>query len=391
SRFAHQAQRKLIMQQRVHRDHGSSAVFSPDGKLAATAAENIVLWDATNYTKITRLEHSARVWSMAFSPDGRWLVSTHWDGAILLWNVAERECVANFNEHSGPARGVAFSPDGKRIASASHDGSVMIWNAARSQKEAVLTGHNARVNAVTFSPDGEWIASCDHDGNTIIWEATQHRPLLTFKGNIFIYCLAMSPDKRWVANTNGVYESTSSRLIILFREGKFYLEHGYSSYGMNFSPDGKWLVAVSELGHIHLWDVTSWTMRDSLESTNLSLMAVSFSPDGKWIVTGDVQGGVHLWSVRPLRHKAVLGRHAARVNSVAFSPDGRRVASASDDQTIALWEVKRRRLITHIGTHTAPVLSVAFSPDGRQLVSGGHDKSVRLYTRHRTLWGWRLD
>ena len=48
-------------------------------------------------------------------------------------------------------------------------------------------------------------------------------------------------------------------------------------------------------------------------------------------------------------------------------------------------------MITRIGTRTAPVLSVAFSPDGKQLASGEQDKSVRVYTRRRTLWGYRLD
>ena len=100
---------------------------------------------------------------------------------------------------------------------------------------------------------------------------------------------------------------------------------------------------------------------------------------------------MRLWQVSPLRHVAVIGQHAARIKSVAFSPDGSEVASASDDQTVALWDVARRRLITRIGTHSAPVLSVAFEPDGKRLACGGHDGSVHLYTRHRSLWGYRFD
>jgi WD40 repeat protein len=58
---------------------------------------------------------------------------------------------------------------------------------------------------------------------------------------------------------------------------------------------------------------------------------------------------------------------------------------------IALWDVRRRALRAHAGTHASPVYSIDFSPDGRRLVSGEHDHSVRVYTRQRTLWGYRLN
>jgi WD40 repeat protein len=100
---------------------------------------------------------------------------------------------------------------------------------------------------------------------------------------------------------------------------------------------------------------------------------------------------VRLWSIEPLRQIAILGRHTSRIKSVAFSPNGKEVASAGDDNAIRLWDLNNPGRSRQIGTHTKPVLSVAYSPDGKQIVSGEHDHSVRLYTRHRSLWGYRLD
>jgi WD40 repeat protein/serine/threonine protein kinase len=406
-------QQKVLGDYRVHQDHARAVAFSPNGKLVATGAEDIVLWDMETQTKLVRLEHSAIVWGLAFSPDGRWLVSSHGDGAILVWNVEERERVADFNEHSEPVRAVAFSPDGKQIASASEDRSVIIWGVDNGRKEAVLAGNprttatfqegqgwvtkgglrsgqNTRLSGVAFFPDQKSLASCDQLGHVIVWDLLSRQPRLIFKrpdSEPGTYCLAVSPDGRWIVVSHGVYESATGRQVIdFFRKGDGGI------YGVAFSLDGRLLaVASSDLHHVSLWDTEHWEAIDKVESSNISFIAVSFSPDGKWLVTGDDELAVRLWQVSPLHEVAIIGNHAARVKSVAFSPGGREVASAGDDNAIRLWDVNRRRLITTIGTHTAPVLSVAFSPDGKRLVSGEHDHSVRLYTRHRVLWGHRWD
>ncbi|HKQ79859.1 MAG TPA: serine/threonine-protein kinase [Blastocatellia bacterium] len=394
--FVDWLQRSSPIRYPAHQDNGRATAWSPDGRLVATGAENVILWDAVTTLKIASLEYSSIVWSLAFSPDGRWLVSTHGDGAVLVWDMDERRRAASFSEHSGPVRAVAFARDGKRIASASEDRSVIVWNAATGRKETTLVGHATRVSGLAFAPSGNGLASVDWDGSVSIWDLAQRPSRLKFDNPqepIDTHCLAVSPDGRWVVVSQGVYESATGRHVVKFERydaGSWQISAG-GIYGISFSVDGQWMVLAEARGRLFLWDTATWQIVEQADIAPASLISVSFSPDGQWMATGEDQGLVRLWSASPLRQIAELGRHNARVKSVTFSPDGRKVVSASDDKTICLWDVSARKLVTRIGTHTSPVLSVAFSPDGKQIVSGEHDHSVRLYTRHRALWGWRWD
>ena len=120
--------------------------FSPDGKLLAfgTYGSSIEIWDPWAHPGPvkkpegpegssggellrTLVGHSKAVTSVAFSPNGKTLVSGSGDHTIRLWNVQDGRCLASFEGHSRGVNAVAFSPDGKRIASASTDGSVRVW------------------------------------------------------------------------------------------------------------------------------------------------------------------------------------------------------------------------------------------------------------------------
>jgi len=376
----------LVRVSHAHQDHGRSIAFSPDGRLVASGAEDIVLWDAATQQKLARFEYSAIVWSVVFSPDGRWLLSSHGDGAVLIWDVAERMRVASLNEHSGAVRAVAFSPDGRRVASGGEDHSVTIWNVERGQKEAVLAAHPTRVTGVAFAPDGKSLASVDHDARLIVWDLARRAPRVDVGRRGQSYALAMAPDGSFLAATRGIYATADGRQLASFWDSG----HG-AAYGAAVSPDGKLVALTTDAGYVVLWDVQKLVIAALQPVPHTHQIACSFSPDGKSLVTGEDEGVIRLWSVRPLRQVAILGRHAARVKAVAFAPDGQTVASAGDDKMIALWDVKRRALRARIGTHASPVYAIAFSPDGRRLASGEHDRTVRVYSRRRMLWGFQVD
>jgi WD40 repeat protein len=374
----------------VHKDNGRAAAWSPDGRWAATGAENIVFWDASTGTQLTRLE-TAEVWSLAFSPDSRWLVSSHGDGSIAVWDAAKRERVADLKQHSAPVSAVAFSPDGRLLASAGADQSTIIWNTTNRLKEIVLEGHANAVTALAYSPDGKSIVSCDQSGVVTLWDLDHGDRRWTFQrgpASAFTHCLAFSPEGQYIATPGGIYRSSDGSMAVDTADSIVY-----TSYGLSFSPDGRLLAATSpNFSKLTLLDTRTWQVSAQQDDPALTetVRVVCFSPDGHFLVTGSNGGDVRLWQANPLRHLALIGRHKTRVKAVAFSPDGRRVISASDDKTMALWDVGARRLVAQIGSHSASVASAAFSKDGR-IASGEWDNSVRLYNSHFSLWGRRLN
>ncbi|VFM97921.1 MAG: WD domain-containing protein, G-beta repeat-containing protein [Candidatus Kentron sp. G] len=155
--------------------------FSPDGRTLLTGSYDTTmkLWDAASGKEIrTFTGHSNLVTSVAFSPDGRAVLSGSSDKTVKLWAVAsgpkkEDQPIRTFSGHSGTVWSVAFAPDGRTVISGSDDKTVKLWAVASGQEIRTLTdtgdSHSNRVWSVAFSPDGRRAASGDYGGVLILW------------------------------------------------------------------------------------------------------------------------------------------------------------------------------------------------------------------------------
>lgn len=107
---------------------------------------------------------------MAFTLDGKTLVSSGRDAAARLWDVRTHRRIATLNGHTGIVWSVDVSPDGKTAVTTSDDRTVRLWDLQTHQQLALLTGHTGVLRSALFAPDGNTLATSADDGTIRLWD-----------------------------------------------------------------------------------------------------------------------------------------------------------------------------------------------------------------------------
>ena len=372
--------------------------FSPDGKTLVSGSWDITirLWDVnTGESKQTLKGHEGAIDSIAFSPDGSVLVSGAWD-KIGLWDVTTGELKQTLPEgkpaFTEGASSISLSPDGKTLASDNLGRyNLSLWNVTTGEKKRTIAGYMSQVRSVAFSPDGKTLASRSLRGEIYLWDTnTGEKKQQLLRGSrtissIDLGCLSFSPDGKTLASGNGVeidlWDATIGELK------KTLTGHDKGVNSLSFSPDGRLLASGSWDGTVRLWNAMTGEQQRKL--THQAVSSVSFSPDGKTLASGSLDGNIYLWDVtrgeltQKLENQNLMRGQAdsypPRIHSVSFSPDGRTLASGGPGNTIRLWDVVTGVQKQTLIGHAAKVYCVSFSPDSATLVSGHTDGTIRLW------------
>jgi hypothetical protein len=146
--------------------------FSPDGKtiVSGSGDKTIRLWD-TRGNPIGQPFKGYEKWvsSVAFSPNGKTIVSGSGDKTIRLWDTRGNPIGQPFKGHEDRVISVAFSPDGKTIVSGGSDKTIRLWDTRGNPIGQPFTGYEGEVFSVAFSPDGKTIVGGDLDGTIRLW------------------------------------------------------------------------------------------------------------------------------------------------------------------------------------------------------------------------------
>ncbi|MBD1890611.1 serine/threonine-protein kinase [Coleofasciculus sp. FACHB-SPT9] len=277
--------------------------------------------------------------SVAFSSDGKTLVTGSIDQIVRVWDLKAENSNQTLSDHSGRVYDVAVSPDGQTLASGSEDNTIKIWNLHTGELLRTLKGHLWSVLSVAISPDGQTLASGGEDNTIKIWNLKTGKLLNTLSGYTSAFSsVEIGADGRLLAggsldNTIKIWELHTGKLLHILRG------HSGQVNSVAIASNSAILASGSTDGTIKIWNLHTGELLHSLTGHLDSVESVAISPDSQKLVSGGKDGILRIWNLHTGDLIHTFFGNANPIHAVVFSPDGQTIASSSQDKTIKIWQV----------------------------------------------------
>ncbi|HEY8835838.1 MAG TPA: hypothetical protein VIM09_09670 [Chthoniobacterales bacterium] len=304
-----------------HTDEVNDAMFNPNagidenGWFAATASDDrtAALWHAREPDKPFFLRgHTGALSGLAWSKDGRWLVTTSKDKTIRIWNVTAKDPSKDpkiLTGHTGsvwlPCL-VETARNGSWLVTPSGDGTARVWSFpdgkllafSASGSEPGVLHHGSPVRRAAMDSKAQWIVTAGAAGHAILWDRATGEKLLT-------------------------------------------VHHEQPVRDVAFKPDGTLFVTASADKTAEVWDAAKKQGIVTLRGHTAPVFSARFTPYGPGVVTVSWDRTARLWNYETKKCVAVLRGHSDSLWSVEFSPSGANFTTTSSDGTARLWDLRR--------------------------------------------------
>jgi eukaryotic-like serine/threonine-protein kinase len=411
-----------------------AVAFSPSGtELAAGYSDGVIrIYDAATGNERRQLTgHTDAVSSLAWSSNGRWLVS----GAISLdwlarvWDSATGGLVATLPGAEWEPRALAFSRDDAYVFIGRGHSRLEVWRTEDWSLDRLLQGHNHHINALVAGHDAPGFFTGSTDRQILAWDVSQpsHQPttvrlpalrsfdwspagdllatiepadtpagqdravLRDTRNLAFVRELpvvgedptdiAFTPDGRHLAilvrDSVSLFEVAQNRLV----HSGFLPNPGFRVIA-GFSANGRELILINGQLEVTVWDARHGHVQEVWSALGahpkplfFGKRGVAFHAASGRLVIGRDNGVIAVWDVRTQQHLADLHAHLALLPLPAISPDGATILSAGQDGRFNLWDSRTLTLRKTLRPIPVSAWAAAFSPDGRRVAIGRRDRA----------------
>eukprot|EP00030_Apusomonadida_sp_AF-17_P000575 a175102_367.p2 GENE.a175102_367~~a175102_367.p2 ORF type:complete len:613 (-),score=273.80 a175102_367:28-1839(-) len=399
--------------------------YAPDGErfLSASSDSKIYIADGKTGARTGELSgHTGSVYSAAWSPDSRFILSASADKTCKVWDVASLTCVETFTlgttvddmqvsclwvkdtllsvslsgainvldrqnpaapravimGHKVPVLAVNFDATSRTIFSASYDGRVVAWDFDASTM-ALLSGsaHSAGAQISAMALTGDTLVSVAMD-DTVAFNNARTRSFgsaIKLEGTPYAVAVSADGSTAFVAYNGGV---------AVVRAGGVASTTALSNspQAIAVSASGDIAVGCSDGVHIFTLSGDALTAKTSLTGYRGQIVALAYSNDGAMLASADSSRQILIHNSADYSAKVAAGtfvHHTAKVTKLAFSPDASHLASSSLDASIIVWTPNAPgSRITLANAHVGGVQSVAWIDD-QTIASGGADAAVKTW------------
>lgn len=360
-----------------HADAINSMVWSSDGARLVSAAKDVIVWSAEDWSELLRFPGDPwGINALALFPDGRRLVGA--GRSLKIWDLESGSAVATHPGHGGETiKSVAVSENGRWIFTGDENGEVRKWSVEALLSSTPRPQHTQRAGGVQLSPDGALALTTANDGSAIVWDVETGEAVTTLSHEkIFVEPVGFRGDgaEAVTAAEGAMYRWDAANGEL---RGSVQCDVGlYGFVGTRLLPDGRHVFAADAIRRPTLWDLDDGTVRpfggpSCFESKS------ALTADGKHLLTssyytrdsvieGDELGGDESWK--------------------SLEPD---LAGANDRCPAHLWDLDTLKLEQsfHVDGSGDPdnkeyASTVALSPDEKTAVVGASKGSVYGFDRH---------
>uniref|UniRef100_A0A1B0B821 WD repeat-containing protein 55 homolog n=1 Tax=Glossina palpalis gambiensis TaxID=67801 RepID=A0A1B0B821_9MUSC len=291
------------------------------------------------------------------------------------------------NKMRCPIFTLAWTPEGRRLVTGASSGEFTLWNGLTFNFETILQAHDTSVRTMVWSHNDSWMVTGDHGGYVKYWQSNMNNVKMFQAHKEAIRGISFSPtDNKFVSCS----DDGTLRIFDFLRcqEEKILRGHGADVKCVHWHPQKGLIVSGSKDNQqpIKLWDPKSGGALATLHAHKSTVMDLKWNDNGNWLVTASRDHLLKLFDLRNLKEETQVFRgHKKEASSVSWHPIHEGLfCSGGSDGAILFWNVGTDKEIGGVETaHDSIVWTLAWHPLGHILCSGSNDHTIKFWTRNR--------